>query len=222
MAFPSVVSVTATAVGNTGTSVTISMPAAVNAGDFLIAILYRDSGATYTWPAGWTEILDATAGTGQGITIGRRVADGSEGGTTITVTASIGSASRAAQTFQVRGCHGTTPPEIATNATTGNNPDPPNLAPSWGAEDNLWIVGMGTEKTSGFATYPTNYANDQHASQLSNTYTLAVCSRNLNASSENPGAFGTFAGSPRYLAFTIAMRPAPAAGGPGGRFLPFF
>ena len=94
-----------------------------------------------------------------------------------------------------------TPPQAAAVETTGTSttPDPPNLTPTGGAKDYLWIWAGGWEgeQTSPPAGSPTggNYANNiigansDTAGAVTTNCRVALATRNLNAASENPPAW---------------------------------
>ena len=99
-------------------------------------------------------------------------------------------------------------PEAATATDTGATADPPNLDPSWGVEDTLWIAAAAytTNSTTPPST-PDGYAGRVLSSQLLTTRTCAASARRvLAAEAENPGTFG-LPSSGVWAAATIAVRP---------------
>ncbi len=104
------------------------------------------------WPTGagaWTQLFYGHEANDTVLSAAFRIADGTEG-TTITVT-SVHSDFSAHVSYRITGHHATTDPEGASFAgqVKTNAPDPPNLDPgSWGAEDTLWLVGIGVDKSS--------------------------------------------------------------------------
>lgn len=71
-------------------------------------------------------------------------------------------------------------------------PDPPVCTPPGGALDYLWLACGAETNASGVPTSaPANYSNfvPRTASTGSNSVGIGTAERNLNASSENPGAF---------------------------------
>jgi len=207
MAFP-VVEATNTSVEATAvTSHDVALPASISAGELLLAVLgttgtLGDSFGGITAPAGWSEELDANE-----LGLESRTADGGEGASATFTSAD--SATSGHNSYRISGQHGDV--EIATAGFTN---DPPNLTPSWGAADTLWIAGVVTGDAAGavdVTVAPTNYSGLIKTVQVAGgiNYRVATAWRQLNAASENPGAFTvTDSGSPfPIIAFTIAVRP---------------
>lgn len=211
MAFPTVESLIREITGSASTSHTISYPATVSSGDLLLCIIgVGDETNDVGWPGTWTEIQDANDGATSEFSIGYRIADGTEGGGSFSVSFTA-SNRRASHLYRISGWHGATVPEVGTLASgTSATPDPPSLSPSWGAEDTLWIAYARSER--GDNTYtgaPTNYTNLAYDNDGAGAGAGAVASarRELNASSEDPGAF-TPSSSAAWIANTVAVRPA--------------
>lgn len=212
--FPVWLSVTITPVNpSTATSHPINMPATVNAGDLLIVIFAADGTGTSGDPAGWTSL--GTQDAGGSSALGRwayRVADGSEaGGTAIFTTGTSERSSGLCVRIQAGTYTGT--PEMATLAT-GNNlsPDPPNLAPSSGSADYLWLASYVQESLPSSApTYPLAGGNAVSETGGSNTNiaTCACCYTTQSGSSLNPGTFGIPGATGRpWIASTISVKGA--------------
>ena len=215
MAFPQIAGSALSQAGSATPS--YSLPAGVAAGDLVFAFIFRDVTAndpTITWPGSW-QPLEAYAGTHFAVYIGYLVASGGE--TTVQPTFPISERGMAiAVRIAAADWHGTTPPEISTVVDGASaNPDPGSLAPSWGAEDSLWIVVAGADSFGLVAptAYPANY-NDNQLSQHTQTSSGhgAIATRELNAASEDPGAF-TLGISESWGAWTIAVRPVAGGGG---------
>jgi hypothetical protein len=214
MAFPTYESVTDTGFASSVTSMPINMPATVNSGDLLIALSSTRNAPTWTKPSGWNDI--STIAQAGGGSVGKlsgfyKIADGTEGGTTPTWTAS-GVTTAAWITIRISGWHGTTPPEATTASGDATNANPPSLTPSWGADNTLWLAiasNSATGETTGFTAAPTNYLNlhSNGASSGGSTCNVASSTRSLNASSEDPGTF-TPNSNRFWAAATIAIRPA--------------
>lgn len=220
MAFPTAGTPVATNFDTSVTSMPVNMPATVNSGDLLIALISQRNPSTFTagMPSGWTAFFSQQGGGTVGYQRGfYKIADGTEGGGTATWTAST-TTSAIWQVIRVTGWHGTTPPEVATASGDATNANPPSLTPSWGVDDTLFITTAGnaaTDETTGFTAAPTNYGALQSngASSGGATINIATSTRQLAASSDDPGAFTP--NSNRYwTSATIAIQPA--AGGGGG------
>jgi len=99
--------------------------------------------------------------------------------------------------------------------------DPPNLTPSYGSEDTTWIAISGVDSGRNVDTYPSGYSNQSHfrTGLVGGDAAVAICSRELAASSEDPGIFD-WSSNTSVVSATVAIRPAAAAGG-GGTEFPF-
>ena len=165
MVFP-VVASTATSAENTNTSVhTISLPSGIASGDLLITIMTSDTDDAHTWPSDWTELYDSVRETAVRSQARYREADGTEG-SNITVatptTEKSGSIS-----YRITG-HNSTAPEISAVSGDDTNPDPPNLAPSWGAADTLWLAFYGQDGSGTVDDFPDNYSSGLTAARHAN------------------------------------------------------
>lgn len=205
MAFPQVATSNS---GNTAAgsaSCVVTLPSGVSSGDLLVVWVAFDQNGSATWPAGWTEHFDrnfSTAGfpgSGTG-TLGTRVADGTEG-STITVTKS-NTQEDAWGVYRITGASGNV--EFAFAEGNDANVDPPNLIPSWGAKDTLWIAAACEDNADLTGTAPTNYANNV-LHQFNTDAEIVMGTRELNATSENPGTFA--AAADEWFALTIAVEP---------------
>lgn len=94
---------------------------------------------------------------------------------------------------------------FTTDATiSGSNPDCPNLAPVAGTQDYLWIAGFSRDNQATASAGPGSYTEFRTEPGVSSGgAAMAVAERELNASSENPGAFTV--GVEQYITFTIAI-----------------
>jgi hypothetical protein len=208
MAFPTVV--------NTATSSTASggivwaMPASIVAGRLLLAFVGEkgssDSGDTVS---GWTK-LGETNRSADFICLYSfaKIAVGSDSGGNFFG----GNQGCAAIVYQISGWKGTplSNVKVAVSSTSLATLTPPSLSvPS--AADYLWIPAVITGGTVTGA--PTNYGSllTKVSGSGSPTPTLGTAQRNLNASSEAPGAFAGTATTP--LAHTIGIPPVPSVAG---------
>jgi hypothetical protein len=222
MAFPSAGTPVAKAFSTSVTSMAITMPGTVNSGDLLLSFVHVRNAGTWTKPSGWSEIPKIGGGNlsqAAGGSVGKfdgfyKIADGTEAGTTPTYTASTGTTAEW-HTIRVTSWHGTTPPEGATASGDATNANPPSASPSWGSDDNLFIAVAGnsaTGETTGFTAAPTNYGALQSngTSSGGSTVNIASATRQLAASSDDPGTF-TPNSNRFWAAATVVVRPA--AGG---------
>ena len=216
MAFPVRQSSTDTDFGTSVTSMAVNMPATVNSGDLLIALVHvRNAGTWNTVPTDWNAIsgLSQAGGGGVGKLDGfYKIADGTEDGGTATWVASTGTTA-GWQTLRITGWHGTTPPEATTTSGDVSAANPPSETASWGgSEDNLWlaVAGHSAASTSAWSAAPTDYSGFllNGASGGGAAISLAHGYRELASDTEDPGTF-TVSGSNRWwAAATVVIRPA--------------
>lgn len=183
MSYPIIAGTSTSMETNGVTSHTVSLPANIVSGDLLIVLFCgRDvSSATINFPAGWNIIKTGLNGSSEIFKSAYRVADGSEG-STITVT--TGSTGRSAH-ISYRITDYTSTPEGEVNSSI----NPPSLTPSWGTKDSLWIAVARLSAHGGTPAAPANYSDLQDVNPARDTRGFSAV-RNLNASSEDPGAFG--------------------------------
>lgn len=218
MAFPVPTRTTGTTgAGSNVTAHVVDLPA-VGAGDLLIVAFGMDTNGsrTMTPPADWTEILDDDGGAVDNWAIAAyRIFASGQGATTVTFTSSA--VERGAYHvfhYAAGSWHGTTPPEASVVAiATSTAPDSPSLTASWGADDNQWISFAVREGNAAApSAYPTNYGNGANTAEGTvGGASLASAWRDLNAATENPGAYTTPA-STEWVAFTIVVRGAASGG----------
>jgi hypothetical protein len=218
MAFPAAGTPVDTDFDTSVTSMPVNMPATINSGDLLVTLVSVRNAGTWTKPSGWSDIT--TISQAGGGSVGKlngfyKISDGTEAGTTPTWTASTGTTG-AWLSIRVTSWHGTTPPEALTASGDATNANPPSVTPSWGADDTLWLAiasNSATGDTTGFTAAPTNYLalRSNGASSGGSTCNVASSTRELNATSEDPGTF-TPSSNRFWAAANIAIRPAGGGG----------
>lgn len=192
----------------------ITLPANIDAGNLLLMFIScRNADGTLTQPDGWNVLVNDTFGTGSSSIRGAlfsRIADGGEGATATAVT----SAARICAWVSVRITGhdaGSAPESSAKVEGTGTSADPGTLTPSWGAADTLWIAWASWTTSSAVNAYPANYTSNQLTQVGTGTTSrIVISSRELNATSEDPGAY-TIAASNNFVTFTTAVKPPTAA-----------
>jgi hypothetical protein len=214
-AFPTVVGNASSSETSDTTSHVVTLPASIAAGDLIIAFVGLDEcPATATWPSPWVEIVDVCASSTPASFIAYLIASGGE--TTVTVTSS---AAERSEHLSIRisaaTWHGVTGPQVTTVTGNSANPNSPSLTPSWGAEDTLWITTFAVDDPATVfpvVAFPTNYGSNNLSNGTGDNSTagVALATRNLNAATEDPGAF-TIQSADDWVASTIAVRPAVAA-----------
>lgn len=200
MSFPSFVSATFKTHPSSA-SHSVDLPA-VSAGDLLIVLYNSDSNGNPTDPSGWNVLK----GGGSRQAAWSRICDGSEGSTLTLAISPIRSGKTAV--IKISGAHPSQDPEAASQ---GSGHDPPNVAPSWGSREVMWIA-VDLYVNGSVTAYPTLYADNQNDyAGTSGAGRIALATRNLKAASENPDAF-TLSGATAGSVLTIAIQtgnPAP-------------
>lgn len=192
----------------------ITLPTGIDAGDRVIILFATRETPDATWPAGWSEFYDG-GNSGQIAQAGAyRDCDGTEGGTTITVTTGATRACAWHVWWLSRGnfIAGVAPEAGAVATGSSTTPDPPTVAPSWGASvPSLLITAVSLKNSAApptVSSWPTNYTDNQTQEVGSGVnHALHAASRQASTASENPGTF-TLSGSEQWAAQTIAVRIA--------------
>ncbi len=211
MTFPTISTLLTEIFNTSGTTHDVTMPGSVTAGDLLLIFYNHDSTSATTAPVGWTTEYDdrdtGTAGSDRQ-SLHVKVAAGTEGGTTVTLTSTVGHKA-VAQTYQIAaGTWSGTLAGLAFAYATGNdiNPDPPLLTPSWGGNDTLWIATAGANGANTPSGSPTNYTDVTTTNTSAGSATgISTARRFLAAVSENPGAWTNT--SDPWIAATVAVSP---------------
>lgn len=212
-------SVTPTVSGSSSTTHAIAMPAQVQAGDLLLMLVAPQQTATAVIPpAGWDVVYQRGTTPDQSVVTGifSRVATGSEGGGTATIT--IGASRHiAAQVHRISGAVARAGLRVsaAMNANfTGSNIFPPALTNSWGAGNaSLWITGSLLRAAVSMSSLPSDYSGDFSTPGTNCSVVSAI--RTLDALTHTPGNFGLSA-STVGNAFTLCVAPIaqPVFSGP--------
>lgn len=232
-AWPGVPTVNSSNSGTSGsdtTTHTVTMPATVNSGELLVAVLYTDcaTSCSITWDNStlgtWTQLMEDFGGAGNtpGAALYVKIADGTEDSGSLSITGT--NETDVWATFSI----GTWGGSIANDtdlvyqrqASVGCDPDPPSAADSFGTVDRLTMAGAGQDGGDiSVSSYPTSYA-DNHIDESSGSgpgTNLGVATRaQTSVGSQDPGTF-TMTGNcsnEEWLAFTLSVNGsggAPAA-----------
>jgi hypothetical protein len=216
--FPVVEATNTSATTSDNTNHTVSLPAGIQSGELLIAMLsgFDEAAALdISWPVGWTEFFEKDASSGMSLAVAGayREADGTEG-SSIAVTTDL--AVLAAHTsYRISGAEdpATQPPEAATieYTDTASGIDPPSLTPTGGAKDYLWLAVAGWRRTGVNETVnPGSYTDgiEVSSSGSSSGTRLRSLRRQANTSPEDPSTFTLGGNSERRVGATIAVHPA--------------
>jgi len=203
---------TASVLNTASTTLPVAMPPSVAAGDLLLMYIAVNGTASFTTPSGWTLVNSRVAGASVLRTnLFRRIADGSEGGTTVNVT--ISNASRAAMLvhrIESSQYDHAIPPQIAAVDVASGVPNPPSLTPTWGPANNLWIAYGASANGGTVNVWPLGSGNEQSTSSGTpgNNYSAAACYEQDLQTSLNPAAFAYAVGSSdAATAYTVAIKP---------------
>lgn len=219
MANVTLTSLTSSQIGANETSHIVDMPATVNAGDLLIILFATDGDNTIaSWDAGavtgWVELDNVSNGTQVSFSIAYLKADGTEDGSTATVTTTSGE--RSAHVTSAWGNTAdpdTLPPEVDTAATgTDEFPDCPNTSPSWGASGtNFWIACAGADQPTNITTWA-EAGNQRHQfSAGSNGCTAMMSTIELDVASYNPATpYELTEGAEQWITQTICIPSSDA------------
>lgn len=198
----------------------VNLPATVRAGDTLWVVIRQATAGAIGWPdATWNEVVDASPDAGAGQTgFAWKKADGSESGTTITLSSGNGKFAAVAWAVQDAADPTLRAPEISTVAvgTTPTQPNATTVTPTGGSKDYLFLTFVSMEgEATGITSYPTNYtlgqsgfANSGTAAATTTNGIVVGAARQATAASEDAGAW-TIAGTlAPWSAYTAAFHPA--------------
>jgi hypothetical protein len=186
----------------------ITKPTGVVSGDLLIIVIAHASSTAGTTPSGFTLLTNQTNGSFLSLNVYYRVSNGADGGP---FTNDLPGSAVDCAWFCGRFTFRQGNPEGADASATDANPDPPTLAPSWGASiQSLILAATGwagdfLQSQATVSTYP--YSNNQLTAASSGgtaQVSIAVCTQNLFTASVDPGTF-TISESEDWCAATVAI-----------------
>lgn len=207
MAFPTVIATT-TGGGTYYGGQSVTVPSTPLAGDLILCLaIINYPYPNVDTPSGYTRLLNQFTYSDAGGLVQYKIAAGGE--TTIAMS-SANTGGNANFGFEyncylIRGVTGN--PEAAlvgqANAQSSN---PPLLTPSWGAKDNLWIVGY-MESVSYTPTPPAGYSSEISYIVGGNNPAIYSWVKNANATSDDPASFANNSpGGVWNRSFTIAVQ----------------
>jgi len=212
MTFPAVLS-TNTSVTVDNTTHTVSLPATIAAGNFIVIDAAINGTPTVTPPTDFTMIKSLPNSTAT-LAVFVKVAAGTEGGTTVTFTTSVletsGHTSYAGGSWDgtLAGI------EVSTGATgTSVNPLSDAITASWGAADNLFISALAIQRTPSLTSYPTSHPDNriEAANGGGGSDALSAMASVESALATNTPTAYTAPISRPWAAATIAIKPAIVA-----------
>lgn len=188
----------------------VQLPPIVNTGDTLLVYSAIDFNAiAVTFPAGWTTLINQLQ-TNVHYVIAWKKADGTEGGTTITVTLdNAQEGDHLSYAIQDAEDPDVQPPELGGSTNFGDgsaSPTPANCVPTGGEKDFFWMGNFAFGRQTTINSWPTNYpVGDEN--QVSGFVLVAVTYRALTADQENIGPWSLF-NSNSFIATTVAVHPS--------------
>jgi len=186
-------------------------------GDLVVLFFYNDGGDNQSPETGFTR-FDSNGGSTMEAGAYYRICDGLETGNIIDADPNFGVSREGynchAIIFRVGDWHGTTVPEAGTRTgSTSGTIDPPSLTPSgWdaSAEDTIWIICGGRDDDDGISAASSGYSTNYAMTENNNQVEMATSWRIAAAATENPGIYTQVGTAEEWVAYTIAIRPAPA------------
>lgn len=197
---------TTTPMTGSGTTINVQMPAVVNVGDLLLIQIVNAANNTPGTPSGWTSLVSTAASTTLRQTLFTKVADGTEGGATVAITASGATGRNAVCHRFAAGEFGTLGATGASDSTnTSNAPNPPSRTSGLGSVPTFWFALIAYRNDATVSSYPLAGNQFSHravggATQVS----LAGCSEENSLATLDPGAFSISAAS-YWIAHTVSI-----------------
>jgi hypothetical protein len=200
----------------------INLPGSLASGDLILIAFACDNNntaAAITADAGYNFLFETgTDGESGQFALLWREATGSEGAT-MTINTS-GTERSAAHAWRITGAEDpdTQPPEYVRETTHDdtNDPDPPNLTPTGGSKDYLWIaISLAEDSNQTLNSYPSGYTGNQTYTRndalSTNAGSVASAEQALTAASENPGIFDFGTAPGMVTGVTVAIHPSSGA-----------
>jgi len=198
------------------TSHVVTLPAGCTAGEQILILGGMDNSAagTIATPAGWRAASVSTVTSARCIAAYWKTSDGTEGGTTVTITSSAAEQSRW-MAYRIANCGGIIS-NRRTAATGSSSPDPPSLDNLVGSKDMLWIAFAEWVGVATCTKYPSTmgYVLDTAATANADGVGVAVAMRQYTSQTFDPPNFSLSAAS-SVLAITLGCYPTSVwVGGP--------
>lgn len=196
MGFPGVVSSSGMQTSGTTSPHNAAIPSPCNAGDLIVLLVAIPNTTNISTPTGFSQVYQATVLSGHRFAVFKKVADGSEGGTTVSFTG--GSTRSHNCVFVLSDCAGDVEVVTSTAISVAN---PPSINPTWSTE-SMYIAfcsdGAGGVNPSAAPSGYSGYSELEHAAMDS-----AVAYK-TGSGVEDPGNFSSSSAS--HMAATIAIK----------------
>jgi hypothetical protein len=204
MAFPTTANPLTSTESTATTSHEVPVHGDVVEGDLLIVLLATDVTAEFVSLSGFTTLY-----TDFHLHVFAKIAAGDE--VSPLLAASSEASQSAVHVYRVNAgtWSGVLSEAEGVHLVGANGLNPPEVTPAWGAQDTLWIAGMGCDDDEIVSGFPTDFIGTAYLRSTvggGGECTVASCRRQLNAASLDPGAFaiGT---SEVAFSVTIAISP---------------
>lgn len=210
--FPVLLDTSATAISTSSQNPrVVDLPATVANGDLLLMHVTNGSSRTFTTPSGWTRLgAQGTSSVSTRSDWFYRIADGTEGGGSVTLTAS-GSSRGAAYVHRIQAGTFDAVSPLAISISSGESVSAPVPSLSIGAAANaLWLATAVLYFDTTVSSYP--YPDDNTFYRLaaySGTISRAAwCSAHANSASAPSGTFAISSSiSPPWISIIVAVLP---------------
>lgn len=199
------------------TSHTVSFGTSLTSGQLAVAMfVFKGNGSNggcgptgppcFTWPTGWTSISSNNQNANVRLEIRYKVSDGTEG-SSMSITSTVSGSSVARVWVIASGSYNGNPVAGTAAGGTSSSPDPPSLSPSWGSDDNLWIVVNGVSTARSTSAFDANLTQTgtQTIGNTTSGSGEGYGERQFTSATYDPTAF-TISASTDWLAQTVAVR----------------
>ena len=197
--------------GGTGSSLTVNLPAGIQARDQILLAVTANTAQTVNTPSGYTLVQSAAATGNTSHTIVFRKA-ATTGESSATVTFGTGVTPKSVLAVAYRGVDSTSPIDVSTTATAAStNKLPLGSLTTNAANERLVLLAGATANTSTATwTAPTGMTDQVHASTQPLISTL-IADQTLSTASATGGRTATLASNGDLTGVLLALKPAPAS-----------
>lgn len=190
MTAPTYQSTTVTDFGSDSTNHSANMPATVNAGDLLLALVATDGNPTITTPSGWTLLLSVPSSIEPAFGLYGKVAAGTEGGTTVNWVTSA-SERGSIHILRVSSWFGSLDGVISGAGRCAGTFNDACLSIGSTAKDVLWIAAQWKSSATAWGTVPSGYSNENKTNISEDSSSSASIASATKAATQNRESIST-------------------------------
>jgi len=204
MPAPSIVSTTGQAATTGANGKDVTLPATINAGNTIVIVASTTYDNTYSL-SGFTLVarVYGSSYSGRNCHVFKKTADGTEGGTTVTMSGGAGAVIGTYVAYALDSASGDVEATFADlGFTVANNP--PSISPSWGAAPGLCASFVASTSSGNPSAAPSGYTG--YSEYESAAQDGASAYKEISASSEDPGSFT--ASNSAWICATVAIKGA--------------